>query len=153
LERIADAAALATKNGIEPHAGHGLTYDNVAAVAAIPQLAELNIGHFLIGDAIFTGIGRGGARDAPVHGRGPRMIIGLGSDLCNIDRIGKSLDRFGERFIARVFTDVERAKGGKAAVHAGRHLRQALRRQGGVQQGGGHRLSRRRVHARYRCGE
>jgi pyridoxine 5-phosphate synthase len=56
LKRIADAAALAVKNGIEPHAGHGLTYENVAAVAAIPQLMELNIGHFLIGDAIFTGL-------------------------------------------------------------------------------------------------
>jgi len=55
LRRIADAAALARKNGIEPHAGHGLTFDNVAAVAAIPQLAELNIGHFLVGEAIFTG--------------------------------------------------------------------------------------------------
>ena len=44
------------KNGIEPHAGHGLTYDNVAPVAAIPQLMELNIGHFLIGDAIFSGL-------------------------------------------------------------------------------------------------
>jgi len=54
--RIADAAALAAKNGIEPHAGHGLTFDNVAAIAAIPQLAELNIGHFLIGEAIFTGL-------------------------------------------------------------------------------------------------
>ena len=38
------------------------------------------------------------------------MIIGLGSDLCNIDRIQNSLDRFGDRFLARVFTDVERAK-------------------------------------------
>jgi pyridoxine 5-phosphate synthase len=56
LKRIADAAALAAKNGIEPHAGHGLTFDNVQAVAAIPQLAELNIGHFLIGEAIFTGL-------------------------------------------------------------------------------------------------
>ena len=56
LKRIADAAALATKNGIEPHAGHGLTYDNVVPVAAIPQLAELNIGHFLIGEAIFIGL-------------------------------------------------------------------------------------------------
>ena len=56
LRRIADAAALARKNGIEPHAGHGLTFDNVVAVAAIPQLAELNIGHFLIGEAIFTGL-------------------------------------------------------------------------------------------------
>ena len=56
LKRIADAAALARKNGIEPHAGHGLTYDNVVPVAAIPQLAELNIGHFLIGEAIFIGL-------------------------------------------------------------------------------------------------
>jgi pyridoxine 5-phosphate synthase len=56
LARIADAAALAAKNGIEPHAGHGLTYDNVSAIAAIPQLRELNIGHFLIGEAIFDGL-------------------------------------------------------------------------------------------------
>ena len=56
LKRIADCAALAVKNGIEPHAGHGLTFDNVVPVAAIPQLAELNIGHFLIGDAISTGL-------------------------------------------------------------------------------------------------
>jgi pyridoxine 5-phosphate synthase len=56
LRRIADAATLAAKNGIEPHAGHGLTFDNVGAIAAIPQLAELNIGHFLIGEAIFTGL-------------------------------------------------------------------------------------------------
>ena len=56
LKRIADASALAVKNGIEPHAGHGLTFDNVVPVAAIPQLAELNIGHFLIGEAIFTGL-------------------------------------------------------------------------------------------------
>ena len=56
LKRIADAAALAAKNGIEPHAGHGLTFDNVTPIAAIPQLAELNIGHFLIGEAIFDGL-------------------------------------------------------------------------------------------------
>jgi pyridoxine 5-phosphate synthase len=56
LKRIADCAALAVKNGIEPHAGHGLTFDNVIPVAAIPQIAELNIGHFLIGEAIFTGL-------------------------------------------------------------------------------------------------
>jgi pyridoxine 5-phosphate synthase len=56
LRRLADAAALAAKNGIEVHAGHGLTYDNVAAIAAIPQLRELNIGHFLVGEAIFVGL-------------------------------------------------------------------------------------------------
>jgi pyridoxine 5-phosphate synthase len=56
LKRIGDCAALAVKNGIEPHAGHGLTFGNVVPVAAIPQIAELNIGHFLIGEAIFTGL-------------------------------------------------------------------------------------------------
>jgi len=56
LKRIADAAALASKNGIEPHAGHGLTFENVQPIAAIPQLAELNIGHYLIGEAIFNGL-------------------------------------------------------------------------------------------------
>jgi pyridoxine 5-phosphate synthase len=56
LRRIAEMAALAVKNGIEPHAGHGLTYENVQPVAAIPQLAELNIGHYLIGEAIFIGL-------------------------------------------------------------------------------------------------
>jgi len=56
LRRVADMAALAAKNGIEPHAGHGLTYENVQPIAAIPQLAELNIGHYLIGEAIFVGL-------------------------------------------------------------------------------------------------
>jgi pyridoxine 5-phosphate synthase len=56
LKRLTDMAALAAKNGIEPHAGHGLTYENVQPVAAIPQLAELNIGHYLIGEAIFVGL-------------------------------------------------------------------------------------------------
>ena len=56
LKRIADMAALAVRNGIEPHAGHGLTYDNVQPIAAIPHLAELNIGHYLIGEAIFCGL-------------------------------------------------------------------------------------------------
>nr|WP_314446106.1 pyridoxine 5'-phosphate synthase [uncultured Sphingomonas sp.] len=55
-KRLADAAALAAKNGIEPHAGHGLTFANVVPIAAIPQVAELNIGHFLVGEAIFVGL-------------------------------------------------------------------------------------------------
>ena len=56
LQRISDMAALAVKNGIEPHAGHGLTYENVQPIAAIPQLAELNIGHYLVGEAVFVGL-------------------------------------------------------------------------------------------------
>ena len=57
LRRLGDAAALATKNGIEVHAGHGLTVGNVAPIAAIPQVRELNIGHSLIADALFVGLG------------------------------------------------------------------------------------------------
>ena len=56
LQRLAAMAARAVEAGIEPHAGHGLTYDNVRPVAAIPELAELNIGHYLIGEAIFCGL-------------------------------------------------------------------------------------------------
>jgi pyridoxine 5-phosphate synthase len=56
LRRITEAVALAAKNGIEPHAGHGLTFENVQPIAAIPQIAELNIGHYLIGEAIFIGL-------------------------------------------------------------------------------------------------
>jgi pyridoxine 5-phosphate synthase len=56
LQRIAEAAREARRRGIEPHAGHGLTFDNVKPVAAIPEIAELNIGHFLIGEAIFSGL-------------------------------------------------------------------------------------------------
>lgn len=56
LERLKLAAAEARRRGIEPHAGHGLTFDNVLPIAAIPELAELNIGHFLVGEAIFIGL-------------------------------------------------------------------------------------------------
>src|SRR3546814_16069444 len=56
LERIRKAAALAGDLGLECHAGHGLTFDTVGPVAVIPTIAELNIGHFLIGEAIFSGL-------------------------------------------------------------------------------------------------
>jgi pyridoxine 5-phosphate synthase len=56
LQRVTDMAMLAAQMGIEPHAGHGLTYYNVQPIAAIPQLAELNIGHYLVGEAIFCGL-------------------------------------------------------------------------------------------------
>ncbi|MER2607047.1 MAG: pyridoxine 5'-phosphate synthase [Siculibacillus sp.] len=56
LVRLAAAAAHGASIGLEVHAGHGLSYGNVAPVAAIPQVRELNIGHFLIGEAIFVGL-------------------------------------------------------------------------------------------------
>src|SRR6187402_54460 len=56
LERLSTAAKRAANLGLEVHAGHGLTYNNVAPVAAIPEIVELNIGHCIIARAIFTGL-------------------------------------------------------------------------------------------------
>ena len=56
LARLRDAAAYAASAGIEAHAGHALSFDNVAPVAAIAELAELNIGHFIVGEAISVGL-------------------------------------------------------------------------------------------------
>ncbi|MBB4632468.1 pyridoxine 5'-phosphate synthase [Sphingosinicella soli] len=56
LERLVAGAALAAKRGLEVHAGHGLRFDNVAPIAAIAEVAELNIGHFLVGEAVFIGL-------------------------------------------------------------------------------------------------
>ena len=56
LVRLSDMAAFAHSLGLEVHAGHGLTYDSTPPVAAIPEVRELNVGHFLIGEAIFRGL-------------------------------------------------------------------------------------------------
>lgn len=56
LERLREMSTFAHALGLEVHAGHGLTYDTVAPVAALPEVRELNIGHFLIGEAIFRGL-------------------------------------------------------------------------------------------------
>ena len=55
LRRLTGAAGFAAAVGLEVHAGHGLTFDTVKPVAALRELAELNIGHFLVGEAIFVG--------------------------------------------------------------------------------------------------
>jgi pyridoxine 5-phosphate synthase len=55
--RIESAARAASAAGLEVHAGHGLTYTTAGAVARVPEIVEFNIGHFLIGEAIFTGLG------------------------------------------------------------------------------------------------
>ncbi len=57
LERLRAAAAMTTALGLECHAGHGLTFANVTPVASLPEVMELNIGHFLIGEAILDGLG------------------------------------------------------------------------------------------------
>ncbi len=56
LARLTAGARIAHKLGLEVHAGHGLTYENVSAVAAIPEVMELNIGHFIIGQAVLEGL-------------------------------------------------------------------------------------------------
>ena len=56
LHRLREAAAHAAGLGLEVHAGHGLDFTSVGPVAAIPQIVELNIGHFLVGEAVFVGL-------------------------------------------------------------------------------------------------
>jgi pyridoxine 5-phosphate synthase len=55
-KKLWTAATFAGENGLEIHAGHGITYDSVTDIAKLPFIKELNIGHFLIGEAIFTGL-------------------------------------------------------------------------------------------------
>ena len=62
LKRIVNGAEFGADLGLEIHAGHGLTYGNVGSIAAIPHIRELNIGHFLIGEAIFVGLADAMAR-------------------------------------------------------------------------------------------
>jgi pyridoxine 5-phosphate synthase len=56
LDRLRQAARLAAELGLEVHAGHGIDYETVGPIAAIPEVVELNIGHFLVGEAIFAGL-------------------------------------------------------------------------------------------------
>jgi pyridoxine 5-phosphate synthase len=62
LHRLEEAAAHAAALGLEVHAGHGLDFTSVGPVAAIPQIVELNIGHFLVGEAVFVGLDEAIAR-------------------------------------------------------------------------------------------
>jgi len=72
FERIARGAALAAEAGLEVHAGHGLDYVSAEKIASLPEIVELNIGHFLIGEAVFEGLGAavGHMRAAMDRGRG-----------------------------------------------------------------------------------
>ncbi len=73
LDRLRRAAEHGAELGLEIHAGHGLTFDSVRAVAAIPQIVELNIGHFIVGEALFMGLDEAvrAMRQAMDEGRGP----------------------------------------------------------------------------------
>jgi pyridoxine 5-phosphate synthase len=89
VRRLASAAHAADAAGLEVHAGHGLTYNTVAAVAAMPGIVELNIGHFLIGEAIFGGLNQAvahmrklmdDARSAPAARRAPAKFVAVSAD-------------------------------------------------------------------------
>jgi pyridoxine 5-phosphate synthase len=74
LDRLKDAARIGAAKGLEIHVGHGLTYDTVGAVAAIPQVRELNIGHFIMGEALFVGL------DAAIKGMRRQIDIARGTE-------------------------------------------------------------------------
>jgi pyridoxine 5-phosphate synthase len=70
FERLKSAAAEGARLGLEVHAGHGLDYASAEQIAALPEIAELNIGHFLIGEAVFVGLGNAIARMRKAMERG-----------------------------------------------------------------------------------
>ena len=120
-QRIVAWRRLARAAGLEVHAGHGLDYATAEKIASLPEIVELNIGYYMIGEAIVRRPWRDGSGDA--GGDGSRaakshrhcMIIGIGSDLIDIRRVAKVIERHGDRFLDRIFTDAERAKADRRA--------------------------------------
>ncbi len=76
FERIRKAAALGVSLGLEIHAGHGLDYSSAETISALPEITELNIGHFLVGEAIFVGLGNTIARMRAAMDRGRAASAG-----------------------------------------------------------------------------
>ncbi len=78
LEKLRDMAAFGHSLGLEVHAGHGLTFETVAPVAQFPEVMELNIGHFLVGEAIFSGLDSAIRRMRETMDRARREAFGEG---------------------------------------------------------------------------
>ena len=78
LERLREMSAYAHSLGLEVHVGHGLTFDTVVPVAAFPEVMELNIGHFLIGEAIFSGLDSSIRRMRALMDKARRDVFGEG---------------------------------------------------------------------------
>lgn len=127
-QRIVAGAALARSAGLEVHAGHGLDYATAETIAALPEIMELNIGYYMIGEALFVGLGETVRTMRAAMDRGRKaagelefgepeqdMIIGIGSDLIDIRRIAKVIERHGDRFLDRIFTDAERGRAARRA--------------------------------------
>ena len=89
------------------HAGHGLNYHNVAPIAAMRSIVELNIGHAIVAQALFDGIRRSRREDESAHGGGTRVIFGIGTDVLQAERVEKTWQRFGEHFARRLLLDEE----------------------------------------------
>lgn len=79
LAKLTEMARFAHSLGLEVHAGHGLTFDTVAPIAALPEVVELNIGHFLVGEAIFTGLDAAIRRMRAVMDQARRERFGEGA--------------------------------------------------------------------------
>ena len=114
--RIREGARLAKSLGLEVHAGHGLDYASAETIAALPEIVELNIGHFLIGEAVFDSLAEAVKIDARRHGSRARARQAAHDSRHRLrhhrhpPRSSKVIERHGERFLDRIFTDVERAK-------------------------------------------
>ncbi|MEL7464094.1 MAG: pyridoxine 5'-phosphate synthase [Pseudomonadota bacterium] len=79
LEKLREMAAFGHSLGLEVHAGHGLTFDTTPPVAAFPEVMELNIGHFLVGEAIFSGLDSAIRRMREIMDRARREAFGEGA--------------------------------------------------------------------------
>jgi pyridoxine 5-phosphate synthase len=75
-QRIVRGAALARSAGLEVHAGHGLDYATAETIAGLPEIAELNIGYFMIGEALFVGIAETVHAMRAAMERGRQSIVG-----------------------------------------------------------------------------
>ena len=71
-----EGAALARAAGLEVHAGHGLDYQTAERISALPEIAELNIGYFMMGEALFIGLGETVRQMRAAMDRGRRKIAG-----------------------------------------------------------------------------
>ena len=75
-QRIVTGAALARAAGLEVHAGHGLDYDTAETISALPEIAELNIGYFMMGEALFIGLGETVRAMRAAMDRGRAKMVG-----------------------------------------------------------------------------
>ena len=122
------ACSKASQRGLKVNAGHGLHYTNVQAIAAIADIAELNIGHAIVAHAIFAGW-ENAVREmkaimvvrARLEGGSQEMIYGIGTDIIQIRRVAAALARNGDRFAEKVLgagrtAKLSRAPGARAGA-------------------------------------